>query len=710
MRTSSPPRSLRSPLLTSAVLLLLALGTTRSADAQSLPNGGSVRGTIAVAGAQHTYTFFANAGEGFQLRLADISQSTFYPQIVLYRPGGVYEGYANGSSVAALGGTAPLTGTYSVVVEDGSTNHDRTGTYDLYFTRAPGANEGGALISGGSHAGRVELGDLDSYTFPMQAGQSFLLRLADLAQGALYPQLLLYAPNGAYLAYHNASTVAVLSGTAAFTGTYTVVVLDGNTTHYGTGDYMLHFVRAPGANEGGALPNGTTVHDTIELGDLDSYTFSIQAGESFLLRVADLAQGALYPQLNLYAPDGSYLDYDNSGTVAALSGTAAFSGIYTVVVLDGNSLHHGTGAYTLEFVRAPGANEGGALPSGGVLRGRIDLGDLDSYTFTASAGEGFQVRVADLALGGFYPQLSLYAPNGSFLSYDSSGAVAALSGTAAWTGTYTVVVSDGNSLRAGSGDYDLHFVRTPGASEHGFLLDGVLVNQDISLGDLDSYSFLARAGQTASFTLTDLAVGSLYPLLALYEPDGSYRTYRSSGTTVTLAVTILRDGIHTVVVTDGNSLRQGTGPYSLLLQGSGEDPRGVRNLIGAAELPSDPLLLDIGGDPDFGPKIGSAQEPFNLALDCRGANAPSIAAFQLWTSFSITPLPTEWGHFYARGSLLLAQVVAHSRTVVPWLPAPGYVLPNDPGLVGVRFTVQGVCGGFGTSVRLSNAVTQTIGS
>lgn len=100
-------------------------------------------------------------------------------------PAGNLLTWATGTNVAVDGFSAPSTGTYTVVVYDWSSGLASTGDYKLYYTKAPGANQGGALSPGGVMPGTIEKGGLDSYTFAASTGEGILLRLADVAGGAL---------------------------------------------------------------------------------------------------------------------------------------------------------------------------------------------------------------------------------------------------------------------------------------------------------------------------------------------------------------------------------------------------------------------------------------------------------------------------------------------------------------------------------------------
>jgi hypothetical protein len=109
------------------------------------------------------------------------------------------------------------------------------------------------------------------------------------------------------------------------------------------------------------------------------------------IRVADTSGNDLTPRITLYDPSGTLVTFANGANVGAISRALTENGTYTVVVSDVSAGSDATGNYNLYFVRVPGANEGGTLPNGGVVSDAIDLGDLDSYTFTANAGESVQI-------------------------------------------------------------------------------------------------------------------------------------------------------------------------------------------------------------------------------------------------------------------------------------------------------------------------------
>ena len=227
-----------------------------SANAVSLINGGVIHDAIGSPGEQNTYTFSANAGAGVQIRVG-VTSGTLAPQITLSGPNGsqiVRSPSASGSKVAAIicpSGTCTIKdpGLYTVVVDNSIANGTQTGNYDIYFTLAPGANEGGPLINGSLIGDNIDIGDLDSYSFFANAGASIQIRVEDTSGGSLAPRVSLYRPDGSLVTSSSGSTVVSIicpSGTCGSdaintTGTYTVVVADGSAGKQQTGSYTIMF-------------------------------------------------------------------------------------------------------------------------------------------------------------------------------------------------------------------------------------------------------------------------------------------------------------------------------------------------------------------------------------------------------------------------------------------------------------------------------------
>src|SRR5204862_1107717 len=131
-------------------------------------------------------------------------------------------------------------------------------------------------------------------------------------------------------------------------------------------------------------------------------------------------------------------------------------GTFTVTVRDLNQT--GTGTYRLRLAQVPGAftvpvgDEGGAMSNGTNHQGTIEAGDLDLWTIAASAGDRIAVQIGEVSGGAaFAPMIEIFSPNGTRLGASSGAVAARLDLQAAASGTYTVLVSDGN--QTGSGTY-----------------------------------------------------------------------------------------------------------------------------------------------------------------------------------------------------------------------------------------------------------------
>ena len=410
-------------------IIFITLLFSSNVHSQELLNGDSIFGTILNEDQTDIYNFDAQAGETIILSLG--GELNGFMEVFDPDGGPAIIGTSSFNNPIVL----DQTGTYTVVVQP--FNAVSTGDYELFFVKAPGANEHGTLINGGVHTETITDGDLDSYTFDGQAGDTVIVSLGGELSGFIY----VFDPDGG----------PAIIGTSSFnnpivldqTGTYTVVVQPFNAVS--TGDYELFFVKAPGANEHGTLTNGGVHAETITDGDLDSYTFDGQAGDTVIVSLGGELSGFIY----VFDPDGG----------PAIIGTSSFNnpivldqtGTYTVVVQPFNAVS--TGDYELFFVKAPGANEHGTLTNGGVHAETITDGDLDSYTFEAQTGD-----MVSLSLGG--------ALNGFIYVFNPDGGPAIIS-TSSFnnpieldqTGIYTVVVQPFNAVS--TGNYTLEFDLDP---------------------------------------------------------------------------------------------------------------------------------------------------------------------------------------------------------------------------------------------------------
>jgi uncharacterized protein YqiB (DUF1249 family) len=560
-----------------AVLLILTLCAPIASAQTALLNGTNAPGTI-LANTANSYTFAAAAGSSVLLRM---STTTIYPAFDVYAPDGSFVGTASNASYrdALMELTATNAGTYVVQVR--SRTAGGSGGYTLRLAEIPGdfvvpaGDEGGAMTSGGNYAGTISPGDLDMWSFSASAGDQVILRVGTIS---LYPDMAIYGPDGGLVgATFNASYGdALLPLTITNAGTYTVVL----QSHYINGDsgtYTLHFAETHGAfivpagDEGGAMTSGGNYSGTISPGDVDMWSFSASAGDQVILRVGTIS---LYPDMAVYGPDGGLVGatFNASYGDALLPLTITNAGTYTVV-LQGHYINGDSGTYTLHFAATHGAfivpsgDEGGAMTSGGNYSGTISIGDLDLWSFDASAGDQVILRVGTSSL---YPAMAVYGPDGGLdgSTFNASYGDALLSLATTNAGTYTVVLQV-HYINGDSGTYTLHFAETHGAfivpsgDEGGSMTNGGSYAGTISIGDLDLWSFDANAGDRV---ILRVGTSSLYPAMAVYGPDGGLdgSTFNASYGDALLSLTITNAGTYTVVL-QSHYINGNSGTYTLHL-------------------------------------------------------------------------------------------------------------------------------------------------
>ncbi|WP_246180619.1 PKD domain-containing protein, partial [Marinobacter changyiensis] len=130
------------------------------------------------------------------------------------------------------------------------------------------------------------------------------------------------------------------------------------------------------------------------------------------------------------------------------------TGTYTVLVDDVTQGGAQTGNYELHFASAPGADEHGLLIPGIPKTETVTIGDLDSYTFAASAGSLVDVSVLDTGATPLAPYFLLYGPTGDYLTGSSSSTEATIERYQVnMTGVYTLIIGDITQGGAQTGDY-----------------------------------------------------------------------------------------------------------------------------------------------------------------------------------------------------------------------------------------------------------------
>src|SRR5256886_2164099 len=181
------------------------------------------------------------------------------------------------------------------------------------------------------------------------------------------------------------------------------------------------------------------------------------------------------PRIRLVSPNRVLLGSSATGTGASdVAATETTSGTYTVIV--------GSLTFFLMIRRPPrstlfpyttlfrsvvvsAGDEGGPMTNGATNAGTIYLGDLDTWTFTATQGQVITLSMGTVAPASahFAPWIRLVSPTGVLLGNSAPGtATAPVTVTVSPSGTDTMIVgsnSGATGLFDGTGSYLLTLTR-----------------------------------------------------------------------------------------------------------------------------------------------------------------------------------------------------------------------------------------------------------
>lgn len=670
------------PFLRSLVLgfVFMALPHGPAFAQGAMTNGENHLGEISLAGEVDTWTFTADQGDALILTIGEVPREPdpgFWPRIQVTGPTGAALVCGNcwGDRASRMAATAPLTGTYTVLVS--SFTAGAVGDYVLRLAKVPGAfvvpggDHGGAVTNGANHLGRIEVADLDVWSFTASQGDALILTLGEVPVGpgdpdpGFWPWLRVYDPTGDALVCGNCwgDVSTRMAATAPLTGTYTVVVA-GYTGDI-AGDYLLRLARAPATFEvpigdhGGPMENGANHAGRIERADVDMWTFAASQGDALILTVGEVPVGpgvpdpGFWPWLRLYDPTGNVLVCGNCWGDAStrMQATAPLTGTYTVVVASYTG--DVAGDYLLRLARTPGTfivpagDHGGPLSNGANHAGRIERADLDLWTFTANQGDALILTVGEVPVGpgvpdpGFWPWLRVFGPTGSTLVCGNcwGDVVTHMSATAPLSGTYTVVVAGYTGDVAG--DYVLRLAKTPGSFEvpsgdHGGAMTNATSHPGrIERADLDIWTFAAAQGTTINVSISEVPVGpsepdpGFWPWIRVFGPTGATVVCGNcwGNQTAQMSTTAPLGGTYTVVVASASVAAAAAGDYLLTVNGAiaATPPTTVDDGYGTAlntplPVPA-PGLLDNDNSNGGGPMTAELMSsPSNgvLALNANG--------------------------------------------------------------------------------------------
>jgi hypothetical protein len=341
-----------------------------------MTNGANHTGVIHL-GDLDQWTFTAAQNDRIHLSIGEVFPTVvdpvFVPWIRLVGPTGVEIGHNWGALAALITVSAPLSGTYTVVVATNDGGNDNTGNYRLTLAKAPGVfsvpadDEGGAMTNGANHTGVIHLGDLDQWTFTAAQNDRIHLSIGEVfpteVDPGFVPWIRLVGPTGVEIGNDWGALAAQFEVLAPLSGTYTVVVTTNDGGNDATGNYQLTVAKVPGGfivpggDEGGGMSNGVAHPGVIHLGDLDQWTFTAKQGAAITLTITEVQVGEVdpgfVPWIRLVRPDGTAITSNWADTSAQINvASAPVSGTYRVVVSTNDGGNDATGSYLLTVTGA----------------------------------------------------------------------------------------------------------------------------------------------------------------------------------------------------------------------------------------------------------------------------------------------------------------------------------------------------------------------
>jgi uncharacterized repeat protein (TIGR01451 family) len=563
----------------------------------AMTNGAIHTAAISLAGELDQWTFSANQGDAITIAIGETGADTaFYPWMRLQAPNGTQIANTWGDVAAQISLYAPQSGTYTLIVASNDSGFNDTGDYRLTLSHNPGAfvvsggDQGGAMTIGANHAGSIQPGDLDLWSFDAVQGAAITLRIGEVGNDSpFYPWIRIRGPNGAELDNSWGPLAAEVSVYAPSTGTYTVVVASNDSGYDATGDYLLTLALTPGTitvpsgDHGGPMTPGANHAGSIHRGDIDMYSFTAVQGAAITLRIGEVGDDSpFYPYFRLRGPNGTELANSWGPLAAEVSIYAPSSGTYHVIVASNDSGYDATGDYLLTLALTPSTfvvpsgDQGGALVNGLNYAGAIHRGDIDMYSFTAVQGAAITLRIGEVGDDTpFYPYIRLRGPNGTELANSWGPLAAENSVYAPSTGTYTVIVASNDSGYEATGDYLLTLSLTPSPSlpiavspgdDGSEMTNGANHAGVIHRGDLDQWTFTATQGAAITLRIGEVGDDSpFYPYIRLRGPNGTELANSWGPLAAEASVVAPSSGVYTVLVATNDSGYEATGNYLLTL-------------------------------------------------------------------------------------------------------------------------------------------------
>jgi hypothetical protein len=422
---------------------VVSLQFTTGRCATSIGCGQLLSGSLGI-GELDSFSFSGTVGVAVQIAAINTSGS-LSAVAELFGPTGSSLGYNGTGNGWTSSISLPSTGTYTVIVHDFQ-RPDTAGAYNIGLQFTTGRC-GAAIACGQLLSGSLGIGELDSFSFSGTVGETVQIAAINTS-GSLSAVAELFGPTGSSLGYNGTGNGWTSSISLPSTGTYTVIVHDFQRPDT-AGAYNIGLQFTTGRC-GAAIACGQLLSGSLRIGELDSFSFSGTVGEAVQIAAINTS-GSLSAVAELFGPTGSSLGYNGTGNARTNPISLPSTGTYTVIVHDFQRPDT-AGSYNVDL-EFPTGRCGAAIECGRSQSGSLAVGEMNAYSFTATAGEAVVITTSRTS-GTVSAVAALYGPTGTLIGDNGLGNGTSAMLPLATTGTYTVVVCDW-STPTESGDYDV---------------------------------------------------------------------------------------------------------------------------------------------------------------------------------------------------------------------------------------------------------------
>ena len=298
-------------------------------------------------------------------------------------------------------------------------------------------------------------------------------------------------------------------------------------------------------------------------GEVDTYTFSGNAGDIIRIRMRGSSQG-VDGCFKLLGPAGNLLseECDDGGIVQLVAYTLPSTGFYSIIAQDHNDNDTGDYGLSLEVLNG---TEGVKMVSCGddILSSLDHWTEVDLYGLECAAGDQLMIQMRS-TLSNVECRLELIDPSGNTVANEvtQTGLAIISAFTIPTNGRYTIAAYDGNGNDLG--DYGISFQLLNDESCATPIDCGTTINNTFAqVAQVDAYTMNCVAGDQIVIRATDLGT-SLEPNLILCDANGTDVVATMDSETAEINYNIPNSGSYNLIVRDdkGND----TGEYSLSLQ------------------------------------------------------------------------------------------------------------------------------------------------